>query len=727
MQKTLVVVDSKNRYDLLTINGFTVFQDYKFLKKINRNEFIQQNVDFSNSSVRLLESALDIFNPLFDFAQAFHTIVLVVDPGNDSDFLAGLLALLFDGTYKKIVRVKMYQNTALFLNNELKKIKAVTPDLFYAECADYWANRLLHNEFLKIKAVKGIKELTHIKQALLLRFLYEKETEVESEKVHRHYQISVRFKVRGKKNLDFQIVKIGKEEQDVRNVQLAKAMVSQVKNGEFKIRNIQTRQNQTPPPKPYTTQTLLADAQEFFKHSVAHSVKILDKLYKGVRMGGDEPISLITYYLSVSDFVKPESIAELREYIYNNYGTDYLPQSAYKQNRHHPEGEAIRPLDLRMTPRKLKKHLTEQQYDIYSMIWHRYIASQMSKSVSEITTISVSDDKEDPCICEYEYETDLFRGFRQVLPEKSNVREVVKIPDTWNTGKELEVVDFDIQTHQSEISNRYSEPEMLHLWLASGTGSIYEYLYHSGMLFAIQMLERKRSGLYPSAKGFYAINALLLKYSGYINTGIVLQLDNSIRTVASGKQTIEVFINSYSKLFEHGGSVQAPVTIGADGKSACPLCGGKLLHGDDNKIICEHYPASCVYIYKADNKEEKEICEICGAPLTVREGQYGRFLACTRYPKCDFTKAYTLNISCPVDGCDGKVVERQSKGRLFYGCSRYPDCSFAAWKKPVNMLCRNCGNRYLVEHDLTEDHKGYQCPKCNHLYDDQFISVISEK
>ncbi len=725
MQKKLVVVDSKNRYDLFTMNGFTVFRDYKLLKKLDRNEFIKQNVDFSNQSVRLLDSALDIFTPLLDFAKPFHTIVLVVDPGDDSDFLTGLLALLFDGSYKKIVRVKMHQNTALYLNNELKKIKAVTPDLFYAECADYWANRLLQNEFSKLKAVEGIKEITHIKQALLLRFLYEKETEVESEKTHRHFEISIRFKVRGKKNLEFSLIKIGKEEQDVRNIQLAKAMVSQIKDGEFKIQNIQTRQTQTQPPKPYTTQSLLADAQ--IKYSVSKVIKILQVLYKGIRLGGDEPISLISYFLSVSDYVKPESIAELREYIYNNYGTDYLPQRAYKQNKHHPEGEAIRPLDLRLTPRKLKKHLTEPQYEIYSMIWHRYIASQMTKSVSETRTITVIDDKKDPCICEYEYETDLFRGFRQVLSEKSKAQEDVKIPDTWNTGKTLEVVDFDIQTHQSEISNRYTESEMLHLWLASGAGSIYEYLYHSGMLFAIQMLERKRSGLYPSAKGFYAINALLLKYSGYINTGIVLQLDNSIRTVASGKQKVEVFINSYSKLFEHGGSVQAPVTSGADGKSVCPLCGGKLIHGDDNKIICEHYPASCVYIYKADEREEKEICEICGAPLTVREGQYGRFLACTRYPKCDFTKAYTLNIFCPVEGCDGKIVERQSKGRLFFGCSRYPDCSFAAWKKPVNMLCRNCGNRYLVEHDLTEGHKGYQCPKCNHLYDNQFISVISEK
>ena len=714
MQKALVIVDTRSAFNRLSSPHFDVFQDIHLIRNLLSISDLDQWVGLVNNDLVLTDTARQSLQPLVESCLQYKTIVLALTPGTGAEIAGGFISLAIGAkgisllsTGKLPLQVNLVRN--------FRTLEPVKTGPLCAAFARFCVDRIFQKN-CNYTPPAGSENITALPQALLLHYAGIRETEIECQKPAKMYEVNLSVK-NGKANLIFKVEQIGREELSVHNVHYAKALISRVKDGQFTVASVHTKQVKQTPPPPYSTQTLLADSEHLLYYSTAKTLRLLKKLFKGVEIGNKGTIPLISYYKGRSVYVEKDIIQNLREYIYNNYGADYLPARPVSHKRMFPHEEAIRPLDLKLEPRKVKKYLSPGKYRLYSLIWQRFVASQMQKSVVAETHIALRDDKEDALQATGVFNRQIFRGYRQVNDHEEQTVTENRIPDTWRAGTPVNIDAFDIVTIQSEMPERYKISELLDRWLEDGNGKVDDFFTHTGILFAKHLLVQKKTEIYPSNTGFDTINQFLLRYPGLVNPGTLIRQEKMYEFVASGKQTIDLVITESEKIFSRTGAV------GTD--TICPECGGRLINGQDGTIVCEHYPNTCVY-HKERDAEHKQpkVCEVCGSSLTLREGRFGKFWACTRYPKCTFTSAYTLDIYCPAEGCDGKIVERKSaKGQLFYGCSRYPDCHFSSSRKPVNMICSHCGHHYLLEQTIAEGHRAYQCPECNHLFNEQFAAI----
>jgi DNA topoisomerase I len=250
-----------------------------------------------------------------------------------------------------------------------------------------------------------------------------------------------------------------------------------------------------------------------------------------------------------------------------------------------------------------------------------------------------------------------------------------------------------------------------------------------GILFAYQLIAQQDYELHPTLAGHRLYRNAKSSFPDIYNAGFLKKVETEIECIENGQKEHTIVIENFKKLLESR-SLQDTVRFEANNIAAgallqrnCPLCSGQLkitVEGEKYYQVCENFPGTCRFKEETepgDYSKSLEKCPKCGAALVAREGPYGRFTACSKYPYCTFTKPFSINVQCPVEGCDGQIIEKRTKeGQLFYGCNHYPKCKFASWFKPVNKLCDSCGNLYLVV-KMKDSMEYFNCPKCNNNWE----------
>jgi DNA topoisomerase-1 len=408
--------------------------------------------------------------------------------------------------------------------------------------------------------------------------------------------------------------------------------------------------------------------------------------------------------------------------IAQRFGQEHLPDAppVYRSRGRAQEAhEAIRPSDMARDPRRLARHLTKDQLALYRLIWERFIASQMQPAVYDTMAadiVAVRGDDAPIALFRAQGQSIKFKGFTAVYVESREDEQVgddeaeSAIPPL-EEGEILEALGLEPKQHFTQPPPRYTEASLVKALEELGIGRPSTYASILGTIINERgYVRRERRTLFPTELGVEVTDLLKPFFPEIMDVEFTAQMEDSLDRIEEGDRpwvdTVKEFYARFEPDLRRAEKEMRNVKVGTETGEACPECGQPLLErrGRFGKFLaCSAYP-DCRYTRDLSGKERAvdeptdEVCPTCGKPMVIKEGRYGRFIACSGYPECKTTKPLPLGIGCPQPGCSGQLVARRSKrGRVFYGCSTYPACTFVLWQRPVTEACPKCGAPFLTE------------------------------
>lgn len=586
-------------------------------------------------------------------------------------------------------------------------------------------------------------------QSVALRLIVEREREILAFVPQEYWTITA--KLRGEQTEPFlsNLIKVNGKKADIKNQEAAQRILEDLRNKVFVIKAVTKKEISRKPDAPFTTSTLQQEAAKRLGYTSKRIMLIAQQLYEGIELGEEGSIGLITYMRTDSTRIADEAIASAREYIATNYGLEYLPKEPriYKTKKGAQDAhEAIRPTSLKREPRKIKKYLTTEQYKLYELIWNRFIACQMSDAKLDQTTIDIDAGVlvQNEITADYQFRTTgsvvKFRGFLQAYEDyvengkESESPEELEdnqqfIPKQLRVGEILTLIDLLPKQHFTKPPARYTESSLVKELDNLDIGRPSTYALIISTLLARKYVQKNGRQLVPTELGFTVNDILIQHFPSIFNVKFTAQMEAELDKIESAEKDFRAVMNDFyhpfSRALEQVNSKKEVIreALMQDTAENCPECGKPLVirWGRNGKFIgCSSYP-ECRYTrpIEQDQTQTDQRCDKCGKPMVVKQGRFGRFLACSGYPECKNIKPFSLGIRCPKENCNGTIVERRTRqGKVFYGCSRYPDCDFATWYQPIAIECQHCKSPYLEQRQSQKEGTYLYCPKCKTKYEE---------
>jgi DNA topoisomerase-1 len=570
-------------------------------------------------------------------------------------------------------------------------------------------------------------------QSVALRIVCEREDEIRAFKPQEYWEIEVELANKKKQTFIAKLLKIKGKKPQIPDQRSAKAIIDDLKKKDFVVSDIKIGTKRRNPLPPFITSTLQQDAAVKLHFAPQKTMRIAQVLYEGIDLKGEAgPVGLITYMRTDSVRVEAEAIQEARNYIKTAYGEDYLPDKPrlFKTKKSAQDAhEAIRPTYTEYSPDKLKKKLAKDQHRLYSLIWDRFIASQMEPAVYDTVSVDIAADnyllRAGSLNLKFDGYLKLYKESDPNGNSNGNNNDKAEIPPL-EKGENLTANKFEPSQHFIKPPPRFSEASLVRELESKGIGRPSTYAQIIFTLKQRKYVELTERRLVPTELGFAVIKILVDNFEKLFDVSFTANMEEELDEVEEGKidwtEVLDEFYRPFASTLDSlkgkTREIKASMTEATDEK--CENCGSPMIikWGRNGRFLaCSDYPR-CKTTRPLNAEEEEEVvtdqkCEKCGGAMVVKTGRFGKFLGCKNYPECRFTMPLSTGTSCPREGCDGQIVERRSKrGRTFYGCSRYPKCDFVSWNKPVNRPCKACGHPYLVE--KTTKVKGFHhyCPSC---------------
>ncbi|HEY4485856.1 MAG TPA: type I DNA topoisomerase, partial [Nitrospiria bacterium] len=526
------------------------------------------------------------------------------------------------------------------------------------------------------------------------------------------------------------LVRMAGEEAEIPSGERAQALAEQFRRRPFTVKQIEKKDRNKNPLPPFITSRLQQEAARKFRYSPKRTMMLAQQLYEGIDIGSEGPVGLITYMRTDSTRVGQEALDEVREYVRERFGGDYLPgqPNVYKTKKDAQDAhEAIRPTSVSHTPESVKAYLTKEHHQLYKLIWDRFVASQMNPARLEMTRADI--------VCG----DALFRATGQVVKfpgftalyteareEKAGGAETktAEVEDDeertlppLTEGEILRLHSLDPKQHFTQPPARFTEAMLIKDLEEKGIGRPSTYHTILSTIVDRKYVEKEEGKLKPTDLGKVVNELLVEHFPDILNVQFTAKLEAELDEIEEGgkpwvetvREFYDPFIKDLAKAQKDMRDVkreEIPTEI------ICEKCSRNMVikwgrHG--RFLACPAYP-DCKntkeFVQEEGRirvvekvEETNERCTKCDSPLVVKRGRFGRFMACSTYPKCDFTKALGTGVKCPEPGCGGDLVEKRTRrGRTFYACNRYPDCTHALWNRPLpNKPCPQCAAPFLVE------------------------------
>ena len=657
-------------------------------------------------------------------------VFLATDPDREGEAIAYHIAEELKNKNSNIRRVLFNEITASAVKHAIEHPTEIDLDKVEAQKARRVMDRLVGYQISPILWKTIYRGLSAGRvQSVALRLICEREDEIEAFVPEEYWTITALL--RGEETSPFRakLVKIAGKAPKIGDEDTARYYVEDIRKKSFRVQSIVKKEIKRNPPPPFITSTLQQDAARRFGFTAQRIMSIAQQLYEGIELGGEGSVGLITYMRTDSTRIAKEALAAVREYIGTAYGQEYLPDKPrfFKRKGNIQDAhEAIRPTSMAREPRKIAKYLTPDQLKLYQLIWNRFVASQMAPSVHEQTTIDIAAD-------EYLFRKTgsviKFRGYLQVYEDITEKDEEGEngdgkdvFPVNLREGETVKLLELLPEQHFTKPPARYSESTLIKELDRLGIGRPSTYALIISTLLNRKYVEKKERRLHPTELGRTVNRLLVTNFPDVFNVKFTAEMEAELDQIESGEKSsvavLKEFYGPFRQAVEQVDSKRLEIKSSLQEKlnEKCPECGNPLVikWGRNGKFIaCSNYP-ECRYTRPLEEEETRtdEKCELCGADMVIKTGRYGRFLACSNYPRCKNTRPLSLNIPCP-KGCGGTIVERRSRrGKLFYGCSNYPKCNFATWYKPVPEPCPQCGNSYMEERHSKTKGEYLRCPVC---------------
>jgi DNA topoisomerase-1 len=662
-----------------------------------------------------------IINELKKASRKAKEIYLAPDPDREGEAIAWHIAEVLADKGKQIYRVLIHEITPGAVADALKNHRGLQESLYRAQQARRILDRLVGYKISPLLWQKVKRGLSAGRvQSVALRLICDREREIQAFVPQEYWSITAQLQHPQKPPpFEAKLTHIKDKKVRISDEKEANKITTGLRKKQFVVEDIAQKEKKRNPSPPFITSTLQQEASRKLRFSAKKTMRIAQQLYEGIDLGKMGQVGLITYMRTDSVRLSQDAVKEMRKLIRKQFGEEYVPDKPhfYKSRSSAQEAhEAIRPTSLDMPLEKIKGFLSADQQSLYKLIWDRFIACQMRPAIFDQTTIKIKADDRHFVATGSVMK---FPGFTAVYVEGKDTQEGNEeggVLPALSTGDVLELLDLLPKQHFTQPPPRFTESTLVRELEEKGIGRPSTY---AAILSTIQdkrygeLIERK---FQPTDLGFLIADLLTENFPTIMDVGFTAHMEENLDKIEDEKvpwkQVLEEFYHPFEenliKAEENMRDVKGerePTDI------RCEQCGNmmEIRWGRFGKFLsCSAYPAcKNAKMYSTDGEgkimvEEpptvEEKCPQCDSPMVVKEGRFGKFLACTRYPDCKGTRSISTGVPCPQEGCGGSLVQRRTrKGRMFYGCSNYPDCTFALWEKPISRTCPQCGATFLAE------------------------------
>jgi DNA topoisomerase-1 len=677
-------------------------------------------------------------------AKSASRILIATDPDREGEAIAWHVASQV-GNGGKVRRVLFHEITrdavshaiANPLDIDRKKVDAQQARRILDRLVGYKASPLLW------KSIKSGLSAGRV-QTVALRLICEREEEIRKFVPQEYWSIEAELEKDGQA-FQARLHKLDGHKPEIRDEATARAIVSDVEKLSFVVSDVTRKERRRNPPAPFITSTLQQEAAKQLGFSAKRTMRAAQALYEGLEVGDEGQVGLITYMRTDSVRVADSAITQAREFIASEYDQRYLPASPNvhvgkkSASRVQDAHEAIRPTEVNRRPEAIKRYLESDQFKVYQLIWRRFVASQMTPELYELTTVDFD-------LGRYLFRATgsvvLFDGYRVLFHEGHEPEEAKSGDDlgpipSLAKGDPITLRQIVPSQHFTEPPPRFSQASLVKALEEKGIGRPSTYATIIGTLQDRWYATTKDRRFSPTPLGEKVWKVMRRCFPDTFEVGFTAQMENELDKVEEGDLGWQNVLGDFWGPFNQAlSSVDIPAIIhdvhdlSKLPEERCPTCGSPLEVRSGRFgpfIACARYP-ECRFTKpigrdKVPDKPSNEICRECGAPMVIKTGRFGEFLACTRFPACKHTRPVPLGITCPKCG-QGDLAERRTrKGRNFFGCTRYPDCDFSVWDRPVLEPCPSCGFVGMTKKETKDGSVTRKCLKCG--FEDAGIETAS--
>ena len=654
--KSLVIVESPTKAKTISRilgDNYTVVSSMGHLIDLPKKELgVDVDNDFKPSYV-VISGRQKVLSALKKESKGKGTIYIATDPDREGEAIGWHLKEKM-AKDKKILRVVFHEITSSAVAQAFKNPRDFDLNMIEAQAGRRILDRMVGyflSPLLWKKIVRGLS--AGRVQSVALKLVIERERQIKGFQPKEYWEVQARLKKKTQDN-DFtaKLDKIAEQKAEIKNQQEADKLTEDIKSKEFIVSDIKNSEKKRNPDPPFVTSTLQQEGFNKLRFNATKTMIIAQQLYEGIDVGEENPVGLITYMRTDSVKVAPEAIKEVRDYIQLHFGKDYLPEApnVYKVRKLAQEAhEAIRPSLISRPPQSLQDFLTPEQYKLYELIYNRFLSSQMTPARYSVTTISIRADK-------YQFSASgsklIFDGFSAVYNkdnengEDKEEKEKNVIP-ALEKDEGLDLVELTPSQHFTKPPPRFSDSSLVKILEEEGIGrpSTYAPIIHT--LILRDYMRRLKGYFFPTELGFKVCDLLVEYFPRIMDVKFTALLEEELDEVEEGKvDKLKVLKGFYGPFKESLDFAQSNI--------------------------------------KKEVVTTEEVCEKCGKPMIIKWGRKGKFLSCSDYPQCKFSKSITSGVKCPQEGCGGELIERRGPRGFFFGCSNYPKCNFTSRALPEN-------------------------------------------
>ncbi|MCQ2939986.1 type I DNA topoisomerase [Helicobacter pylori] len=664
----------------------------------------------------------ELVKQIIELSKKASITYIATDEDREGEAIGYHVACLIGGKLESYPRIVFHEITQNAILNALKTPRQIDMSKVNAQQARRFLDRIVGFKLSSLISSKITKGLSAGRvQSAALKLVIDREREIKAFKPLTYFTLDALFDP----NLEAQLISYKGNKlkaQELIDEKKAHEIKNELEKESYTISSIVKKSKKSPTPPPFMTSTLQQSASSLLGFSPTKTMSIAQKLYEGVATP-QGVMGVITYMRTDSLNIAKEALEEARNKILKDYGKDYLPPKAKvysSKNKSAQEAhEAIRPTSIVLEPNALKDYLKPEELKLYTLIYKRFLASQMQDALFESQSVVVACEKG-------EFKASgrklLFDGYYKILGNDDKDKLLPNLKE--NDPIKLEKLESN--AHVTEPPACYSEASLIKVLESLGIGRPSTYAPTISLLQNRDYIKVEKKQISALESAFKVIEILEKHFEEIVDSKFSASLEEELDNIAQNKadyqQVLKDFYYPFMDKIEAGKKNITSQKVHEKTGQSCPKCGGELVKKNSRYgefIACNNYP-KCKYIKQTENandEAEQELCEKCGGEMVQKFSRNGAFLACNNYPECKNTKSLknTHNAKETIEGvkcpeCGGDIALKRSRKGSFYGCNNYPKCHFLSNHKPINKRCEKC--HYLMSERIYRKKKAHECIKC---------------
>ncbi len=664
----------------------------------------------------------ELVKQIIELSKKASITYIATDEDREGEAIGYHVACLIGGKLESYPRIVFHEITQNAILNALKTPRQIDMSKVNAQQARRFLDRIVGFKLSSLISSKITKGLSAGRvQSAALKLVIDREREIKAFKPLTYFTLDAYFE----SHLEAQLISYKGNKlkaQELIDEKKAQEIKNELEKESYTISSIVKKSKKSPTPPPFMTSTLQQSTSSLLGFSPTKTMSIAQKLYEGVATP-QGVMGVITYMRTDSLNIAKEALEEARNKILKDYGKDYLPPKAKvysSKNKNAQEAhEAIRPTSIILEPNALKDYLKPEELKLYTLIYKRFLASQMQDALFESQSVVVACEKG-------EFKASgrklLFDGYYKILGNDDKDKLLPNLKE--NDPIKLEKLESN--THVTEPPARYSEASLIKVLESLGIGRPSTYAPTISLLQNRDYIKVEKKQISALESAFKVIEILEKHFEEIVDSKFSASLEEELDNIAQNKadyqQVLKDFYYPFMDKIEAGKKNIISQKVHEKTGQSCPKCGGELVKKNSRYgefIACNNYP-KCKYIKQTENANDganQELCEKCGGEMVQKFSRNGAFLACNNYPECKNTKSLknTPNAKETIEGvkcpeCGGDIALKRSRKGSFYGCNNYPKCNFLSNHKPINKHCEKC--HYLMSERIYRKKKAHECIQC---------------